>query len=138
MTVPISSIGLRATAGNGQLTLNWNAPTNIGGAAIIRYEYRYRAEGEEWSDWKNAAARARGATVENLINGREYVFEARAVNALGKGSAETAVATPTVVTRPPPRPSRVAEVVVGAEVAAGLPGPRPIPGPFRRRAATGR
>ena len=94
VTAPISSIGLRGNAGNGQVTLSWNTPADPGGDLIVRYEYRYRAEGEEWSDWENATARARGVTVENLINGREYVFEARAVNALGKGSAETAVATP--------------------------------------------
>ena len=94
VTAPISSIGLRGNAGNGQVTLSWNTPADPGGDLIVRYEYRYRAEGEEWSDWENATARARGVTVENLINGREYVFEARAVNALGKGPAETAVATP--------------------------------------------
>ena len=94
VTAPISSIGLRGNAGNGQVTLSWNTPANTGGAPIVRYEYRYLAEGEEWSNWENAAARARGVTVENLINGTEYVFETRAVNALGKGPVETAVATP--------------------------------------------
>ena len=94
VTAPISSIGLRGNAGNGQVTLSWNTPADPGGDLIVRYEYRYRAEGEEWSDWENATARARGVTVENLINGREYVFEARAVNALGKGPAETAMETP--------------------------------------------
>ena len=39
--------------------------------------------------------------MENLINGREYVFQVRAVNALGKGSAETAVATPAIMTPNP-------------------------------------
>ena len=46
-------------------------------------------------------------TVGNLINGREYVFEARAVNALGKGGAETVQATPErriAPPRPPPAP----------------------------------
>ncbi len=35
-----------------------------------------------------------GDGARGLINGREYVFEVRGVNALGKGSAETAMATP--------------------------------------------
>ena len=46
-------------------------------------------------------------TVGNLVNGREYVFEARAVNALGKGGAETVRATPErriAPPRPPPAP----------------------------------
>ena len=44
-------------------------------------------------------------TVGNLIDGREYVFEVRAVNALGKGGTETVQATPEQqVTQPPPSP----------------------------------
>ena len=43
-------------------------------------------------------------TVGNLVNGREYVFEVRAVNALGKGGAETVQATPERRIPPPPPP----------------------------------
>ena len=101
VTAPISTIGLRASPGNGQVTLRWNTPANTGGAPIVRYEYRWKESGGEFSDWISVGSGTRSATVRNLTNGAEYTFEARAVNALGKGSAETAVATPTVVTRPP-------------------------------------
>ena len=104
VTAPISTIGLRATAGNGRVTLRWNTPANTGGAPIVRYEYRWKESGGEFSDWISVGSGTRSATVPNLTNGAEYPFEARAVNALGKGSAETAVATPTLVTRPPPPP----------------------------------
>ena len=43
-------------------------------------------------------------TVGGLINGREYVFEVRAVNALGKGGTETVQATPERRIAPPPPP----------------------------------
>ena len=43
---PISSIGLRAGPGSGSVRLNWSRPTDSGGSAIIRYEYRYAATGE--------------------------------------------------------------------------------------------
>ena len=101
VTAPISTIGLRASPGNGRVTLRWNTPANTGGAPIVRYEYRWKESGGEFSDWISVGSGTRSATVRNLTNGAEYTFEARAVNALGKGSAETAVATPTVVTRPP-------------------------------------
>ena len=39
-----------------------------------------------------------------LINGREYVFEVRAVNALGKGGVETVMAVPERRIAPPPPP----------------------------------
>ena len=104
VTVPISSIGLAASAGNGEVRLSWNRPTDNGGSPIIRYEYRFAPAGEVWSEWENVAAPARSVTVGNLVNGREYVFEVRAVNALGKGGAETARGTPERRIAPPPRP----------------------------------
>ena len=104
VAVPISAIGLSAGAGDGTVRLRWNRSADDGGSPIIRYEYRYAGVGEEWSDWENVEARARGVTVENLVNGREYVFEVRAVNAMGKGPVETAMAEPVRRPRPPPPP----------------------------------
>ena len=63
--------------------------------------------GEAWSEWENVGAGTRSVTVGNLVNGREYVFEVRAVNGLGKGEAETARAVPELriaPPRPPPAP----------------------------------
>ncbi len=94
VTLEMSSIGLRASDGNGAVQLRWNSPADNAGSAIIRYEYRYAAVGEEFGAWENMAAGTRGVTVEGLINGQEYVFELQAVNALGKGGAETVMATP--------------------------------------------
>ena len=58
--------------------------------------------GEGWSEWEKVGAGSRGVMVGNLINGREYSFEVRAVNGLGKGEAETARATPERRIAPPP------------------------------------
>ena len=99
---PISSMGLRASVGSGSVSLSWNRPSDNGGSAIIRYEVRYQAVGEAWSEWEKVGAGSRGVTVGNLVNGREYVFEVRAVNGLGKGEAETARATPERRIAPPP------------------------------------
>ena len=101
---PISSMGLRASVGSGSVSLSWNLPSDNGGSAIIRYEVRYQAVGEAWSEWEKVGAGARGVTVGNLVNGREYIFEVRAVNVLGKGGAETVQATPERRITPPPPP----------------------------------
>ncbi len=104
---PISTLSLGANGANGSVRLSWSRPSDNGGSPIIRYEYRYAATGEAWSRWENAAAGSSGVTVGGLINGREYVFEVRAVNALGKGGAETVRATPErriAPPRPPPAP----------------------------------
>ena len=104
VTVPISTIGLRATAGNGQVTLRWDTPANTGGATIVRYEYRWAESGGDFGDWMSVGSGTRSATVPNLTNGADYTFEVRPANALGYGSTETAVATPVVITPPPPPP----------------------------------
>ena len=107
VTVPISSLGRTASPGNGQVTLRWNAPQNTGGSAIIRYEYRWRESGAEFGAWVSVAPAERSATVRELTNGREYMFEVRGVNALGYGPVETASATPESGGGgfpPPPRP----------------------------------
>ena len=101
---PISTLSLGANGANGSVRLSWNRPSDNGGSAIIRYEYRFAPAGEAWSDWENVGAGARGVTVGNLVNGREYVFEVRAVNALGKGGAETVRAVPERRITPPPPP----------------------------------
>ena len=100
----ISSIGLRASPGSGSARLNWNRPSDNGGSAIIRYEYRYQAVGDAWSGWESVAGGSSGVTVRGLINGQEYVFEVRPVNALGKGAVETAMTTPELRISPPRSP----------------------------------
>ena len=110
---PISSIGLGASPGSGSVRLSWNRPTDNGGSAIIRYEVRNQAVGEAWSEWEKVGAGSRGVTVGNLVNGREYVFEVRAVNALGKGGAETVHGPPRSGGLRRPRPA-------GAEVEGAV------------------
>ena len=94
VTLSISSLDLAASPGSRSVRLSWNLPSDDGGSAIIRYEYRYAAVGEGLGPWRSVGAEALGVTVGNLVGGREYVFEVRAVNALGKGGAETVMATP--------------------------------------------
>ncbi len=86
------------------MTLRWDTPANTGGAAIVRYEYRWAESGGDFGDWMSVGSGARSSTVPNLTNGAEYTFEVRPANALGYGSTETTMATPTLVTRPPPPP----------------------------------
>ena len=95
VTVPISSLGLTASPGNGQVTLRWSTPDNSGGSAIVRYEYRWRESVGVFGDWVRVDPSERSATVPNLTNGREYVFEVRGVNALGNGAVVTLEATPS-------------------------------------------
>ena len=91
---PISSLNLEASPGTRSAMLSWNLPSDDGGSAIVRYEYRYAAVGEGLGSWRSVGAEELGVTVGSLAGGREHVFEVRAVNGLGKGPIETVRATP--------------------------------------------
>ncbi|MCK4444364.1 MAG: fibronectin type III domain-containing protein, partial [Thermoplasmata archaeon] len=93
-SVPGPPLGLTATAGNRQVTLNWNALADDGGLAIVNYTiYRGIVSGEtttligrtdslEYSD-------------NNVSNGVTYFYRVAAVNDIGEGfKSEEANATP--------------------------------------------
>ena len=62
-SVPGAPSGLTATGGDESVALSWSAPED-GGSQILRYEYRYAASGETWSDWATVSpvAEAQGAS----------------------------------------------------------------------------
>jgi len=87
---PPAPTELSATAGDGQITLTWEAPYN-GGSNIIDYEYSLDS-GESWSSLGTAGDTG---TINGLDNGTAYTVIIRAVNALGTGAAsESVTATP--------------------------------------------
>ena len=131
-----------------QVKLSWDAPSNLGNAALIRYEYRYAARGESLSSasWNHGPISER-TTVRNLAAGTSYTFQLRAVTLAGAGPAATVrVTTPrstrlslsvftrgaavegetlTIGVRRSGTPNKAAEVVVdiydSATVRAGAP-----------------
>ena len=89
---PREPLNLRATPGDGQVTLAWDAPFDLGGFAIERYQYQvYRREGD--GVWRSTNL-SRQATVTGLLNGRTYSFDVQAVNERGASLAVTTSATP--------------------------------------------
>ena len=94
---------LRATVGHAQVVLSWIAPESAGGTAITKYQYRYSAgstvdANATWTDVPVGADtdvdNETTVTVTGLTNGTQYIFEVRAVNSLGAGTAATVKATP--------------------------------------------
>ena len=90
-TVPGAPTNLVADGGNERVTLSWDAPEDDGGFAITDYEVRINQTGE----WTSIGSTGTTHTVTGLVNGTAYVFQVRAVNAVGKGRAsDRAEATP--------------------------------------------
>ena len=93
---------LSAVAGDGEVTLRWLPPVDIGASAISGYEYRQSVDGG--ATWNPDWTRIRGGLVDThvlhgLDNATAYTFELRAVNGIGSGNvARTGVSTPPITT----------------------------------------
>jgi hypothetical protein len=85
-------------AGSGNLIAAWTAPANNGGSAITDYlvEYRTSPSGP-WTTFNDGVSTTTSTTITGLTNGTAYDVRISAINAVGTGSASTAVtATPGV------------------------------------------
>ncbi len=96
--VPGAVGSLSAIAGNGQVTLAWDAPPST--AQIDFWEYGVKQVGGSftWDTIPNSSASTTSYTVTGLTNGITYRFKIRAKNAAGVGPAPNKVsATPATV-----------------------------------------
>ena len=98
--VPPTPTGFTATAGDGEVTLSWNAFS----LPFTRLEYRQKAGSGSYGSWMTIIGGATGTTshtVTGLINGTTYTFQLQAVtiNAHSSvaGVASDVQATPTDV-----------------------------------------
>ena len=85
MTLPSAPQDVVATAGDGEVVLEWSPAANDGGSNIL-------PPTTAWTD----AGTALTATVDSLTNGRKYAFEVP-VSDLGAGTTATETATPATV-----------------------------------------
>ena len=86
--VPSAPRNLEAVGGDRQVTLSWEAPEEDGGFAITDYEYLIGGTGRGWISTESTDLTH---TVTELTNGRLYVFQVRAVNAVGAGASTNRV-----------------------------------------------
>lgn len=96
ITAPAAPTGLTATAGDGQATVAWVAPTNIGSAAITGYTVTSSP-----GDFTCTTTGATTCVVSGLDNGTSYTFTATATNgAISPASAASSAVTPMAIAVP--------------------------------------
>ncbi|HEY7906085.1 MAG TPA: fibronectin type III domain-containing protein [Wenzhouxiangella sp.] len=89
-SITVTFIALTAAApviesvepGNGQLTVNFTPPTDLGGAVISNYEYQLN--GGDWVAFDPAVITS-PATITGLTNGQDYTVKLRAISQGGPG-----------------------------------------------------
>ncbi|MBS1877826.1 MAG: fibronectin type III domain-containing protein, partial [Acidobacteria bacterium] len=101
---PLAPLSPFATAGNGQATVSFSAPSNTGGSPILGYVVTSSPGGF------TASGGASPITVTGLTNGTTYTFTVTASNAAGSGSpsAPSNAVTPFTVPSAPLNPLAVA------------------------------
>ena len=82
---------LVATAGDGQVSIAFTAPSNDGGADITDYQY----ELDDSGTWTSASTATSPVVITGLTNGTAYSIKLRAVNSAGNGTESAAVTATT-------------------------------------------
>ena len=106
VTVPGIPQNVTSTAGDGEVSLYWDAPNSNGGSTITDYEYSYR-EGSSgnFGSWTSAGT-DQWERVTGLTNDTSYEFRVHARNRIGPGtSAGPIEATPEVPAVAPDAPT---------------------------------
>ena len=83
-TVPSAPSITSTLAGNGQVTVGWADPTNIGGSPITNFLVKYSANnGRTFTNFVHPVSAALSCVVTGLTNGTSYRFKVVAVNSSG-------------------------------------------------------
>jgi len=99
-TVPNAPTNVRATAGDTQASVTWQAPRKNGGSAITGY----RVVSSPGAITMTVGASPTSATVTGLTNGTTYTFTVYARNAIGESVASSPSNAVTPAGSPPPPP----------------------------------
>jgi N,N-dimethylformamidase beta subunit-like protein/uncharacterized protein DUF4082/Big-like domain-containing protein/fibronectin type III domain protein len=87
---PGAPTGVTATAGNGQATVSWTAPSSNGGSAITSYTVTpYIGSTAQSPVTVSGSPPATTTTVTGLTNGTAYTFTVSATNSVGTGPASS-------------------------------------------------
>ena len=106
-TIPSEPRGLRVTAGDGQLSLTWAAPSDNGGLNINRYIVQWQSGNQQYDTTRQGTTTTLSHTIQPLTDGTLYTVRVRADNTVEADSYNWAQGrnTPTAAPSPPTPPS---------------------------------
>ena len=97
-TVPDAPTGVTASAGDGQVTLNWTAPAFDGGSPISAYEI-WLGTSDNASKWTKHGESLNASTLNATVSGLEadtkYYFGVKAINAAGSSGPSSTLSAET-------------------------------------------
>jgi titin len=113
-SAPTAPVNLTAFAGQGEIILNWSAPTSVG-TGITEYRiYRGTTAGGEGT---TPIATVTGTTLtyidSNILSGGSYTYEVKAVNSAGVGPGSNEVAVTALTIEGIPNPPTFLTAVAG-------------------------
>ncbi len=123
---PAKPAGLAATAGRGQVTLNWTDPSN---AAITVWQFRQRTppDAGSWGGWEAIASSTAATTthtVTGLTSGTAYEFQIRARAGLRPGPASDAVSATPLAANAPAKPTGLTATAGNQQVTLSWTDPK--------------
>lgn len=90
------------TPGDGEVTVSWDAPSDMGSSGLSFYVVGYRTAGETWASGTSAMTTATTTTLTGLTNGEALEVRVSAYTGLGEGEwSSTAAVTPVGAPEPP-------------------------------------
>ena len=108
-TIPSEPRNLNVTAGNGQLSLSWDAPSDDGGKSINRYVVQWKSGSQQYDTARQAGPATTSQVIRGLTNDTLYTVRVRADNTVTVPNEvdynwKPGSGTPVVASSPPPPP----------------------------------
>src|SRR5437879_462010 len=127
LTMPSAPQNLQATAGTGNVTLSWQAPSNNGGSPITNYKiYRSISSGTE--TLLTTVGNVTSYTNTGLASGHTYFYKVAAVNGIGTSpqsneasAAPSTTATQAISLNPLTGPAGTTVTVTGTNFSSNSP-----------------
>jgi hypothetical protein len=88
---PAAPTSVTASAGNGQASVSWTAPSVLAQTPVTDYAVQFSSNsGSTWTTFSDGTSTSASATVTGLTNGTAYTFRVAAVNGIGQGAWSSA------------------------------------------------